>query len=668
MKNVLVLGDSFATPLGTNKGNFVDAFIENSRYDDKLHFLNPSTFNVTSADALEFFRKAVSLYDLKLVVVALGNCDSCGFGFIKRRFPFGGSQLSAWYDKKIKKSNPLLLRNRPYQFANLPVFKEIKSCVNSGQFTKNIKTIAKLAEKSNIPVVFLHIKGNETFPPCNNIGNFTYYKVFGLKTKLPYVADQDSQSLIDALSSHDQGRYEDAKQLYQTIVTTHTNTELEHIARNNLGAIHYDEGNVSAACAELEKIPSTTAMFPLILYNKALASNDDQLLQEAFQQDRGTYRVSAQQKERALSELSDHQNVTLIDLTSTMPDSEFVDYCHPEKLVHRKIYQELEPTIRSILSLKNGTFSPTTNYLPWNPDRAVGFENDFFNHFLLTVTPDNNFVSKVIQRAKTDYQTQLVALESPSRSTKAHSIAIISAHPLFGSLSFLNQIHPKERVDQGRLPELFFLRHMMPLYDRVELNIPWVPNTTKVEQWIENLNLRSRILDLEKANSISQGIDWDNVLKRCQMLLLHTLAKEPVLFNKLRTITYWFFREAMVFGPHSEPSMLYDRLSILKAVDSIIFFQATQRKEHSSWTQYEELLQQIYRVVAIHEKYLQNVRAPFKVDQDLLNSYRHELHEIEITIAPNIVVDPDSETTNQNTKVSSKTLRPESSSEELSSN
>ena len=76
--DILVLGDSALSSLGSTHFTALDFFVESGGYDRRVRFVNPSVAGMTSADAMVYERELSKRFDFDAVVLYLGNCDASG--------------------------------------------------------------------------------------------------------------------------------------------------------------------------------------------------------------------------------------------------------------------------------------------------------------------------------------------------------------------------------------------------------------------------------------------------------------------------------------------------------------------------------------------------------------------------------------------------------------
>ena len=638
-KEILILSDSFATCLGCFDGNFVDFIARDYGFNEQINIINPSTFNMTSADALTYIRQQVGEKPLDCVIIALGNCDSCGFGVPKKRsFLRPGKPFRKTVHARNK--YPILQRNKPFYFTSKGSPPKQPRVVSPGDFKKNLRDIIRIAQKATASVIVCNLKGNDLFPPDNNTGNFSFYKLFGVPTHFEYSGNGHSRPVLKALHLHDTGQLKAAAQTYETLLGS-GDQETMSLALNNMAALHFDNSEYEEALAKLEKIPlKGNAMAATVLYNKSKAyskineqDKSDACLEAARTRDFGTYRIGDDYR-TAAQQAGNRKQVKFLDLDEFITPTSFTDYCHPDRHTHATIAKEIVKTICSQINVGKGEHKPVVKYIPINPDCSAGFESDFFWHFKIATEPDA-LAATAIATAKDSYDSILKTAFRFVRDPKLTPYYTILSHPLFGSESYLQQVHPIRRTDVGRVPELFFMKNMLPIYKAMsqgKINTKWeieilefLPSYGKLHQWLGAARIPAEPSSLEKTRKDHDNVDWLDVAARSRKMLGRLSQGEPEVGNKVRSITYWFMREAIIFGSVSTPLMLCNRMHILKLVETLAYFFAFATEASPAYEQMCGLKKDTARLIAVHKGFLEARANAYDYPQAWLDEYRMEL-------------------------------------------
>ncbi len=645
---VLVLGDSALSSLGSCFENALDRFCARPGYDVPLRFYNASAVGMTSADAYVNLVEMAKRRKFEAVILYVGNCDASAYGFQKPKTLFWHGGFHARMRNALyKRMNPLARGRHPLRFVVYKVAaNRLRECVPPRDYERFISRIIAHAVKRSIPVILLNPVPKVDFPPCNTMGNSLFYKIVNVHDDHPYRGGGAAGALIDALSLHGAGAFPEALAAYGALAGTHGHDEIGSIASNNAGVAHAALGNCGGALRALDCVPPIrNPLYPIVLFNKAVISmlaGDEaearRCFLASFDQDRGTYRISRAHRD-ALRRASGDTGalVSFIDAGGILSDSDFVDYCHPGERGHEKICGELRAALESALRLRPGACRPRITYVPLNPDRYVGAKSDFFEHFDLVSAVDGAFSRKVIADAETmPYERITEMASAPHEDPRTRAGLTIAAHPLFGCAAFLRQSPPDSSADQGRLPELYFLRHMISIYEHLENDAAFrrmfegvreiAPKFHKIEVWRDSLANYAGHIDARRLAGIYARLDEAEVSRRTVHLLRRTISREPVADGKYRTMALWWFRESLIFGSASHHSMLFDRLSLLQIVDTCLFMLRHAEPGSETARFFERVLGAVGRVLLIHRAHLAPVADKFYLfSAERRARYRSEL-------------------------------------------
>jgi hypothetical protein len=207
-------------------------------------------------------------------------------------------------------------------------------------------------------------------------------------------------------------------------------------------------------------------------------------------------------------------------------------------------------------------------------------------------------------------------------------------------LKFLGCSPPIYDTDQGRFPEFYFLRHIIPICQeiksRTNLNNLFidldeiVPDYRKMTVFLDELTRWCEIPNHHHLKSIFDSLSLINLEMRLMQLLMYILDKEPVVYQKYRTITYWFFRESLLFGTTSHYLMFCDRMSLFDLTSSCLFilwhiddiYSVQARK-------FINIVRLLTSLKQIHKKYLEPVSSCiFRLSRENFAEYRREINNL----------------------------------------
>jgi len=223
---LLLLGDSASAPTGGFFPTYVEALLAGWGGARPLEVVNLSAVGMTSADALALWREWCFTKPVPdALLIYLGHCDACAFGYRKPRRPkWAGAGWSRWRDRLYKCFTPSSQRVPRYQFTPQTDLFPLRECVSQADFVANIGDLVESGLKAGARVVLVNPTSKTDYPPCNNTGNFIFYKIFGLLDAHPYrvedAEDEDAPDLLPlraALNYHGRGELGQAELLDQAL-------------------------------------------------------------------------------------------------------------------------------------------------------------------------------------------------------------------------------------------------------------------------------------------------------------------------------------------------------------------------------------------------------------------------------------------------------------------
>ena len=579
---ILILGDSTLSSLGGCGDPSVDIICRQG-FSRPLEIINPSAVGYTAADAWITLQQQHQLAPLEAAVVYVGNCDACALGYLK---PYTKSwkngEQARKQDEKLKKRNPLAHRNPPFTYQDKGrTLKAPPRCVSPADHGKFLDDMAKYCHKQGIRLIVINPVSKLDFPPLNNMGNFVFYRLAGIKDRPKLKGGTESLDLIRALEAAQSGDVNRAKDIYRQLCKPRGEPAL--IAANNLAGLAVEEGQFQEAREILLKACNDKhpmqPMFDFSLAQLSLREGDTsqalRYMALAHAKDTGSYRVTEQYRGETAKAAQKH-GLSLIDSQKLWPDDLFLDYCHPGGEGHQRLAQELTQTLARAMNLSPGEHRPSFVYQPLNPDCYMGLENDFFTHFGLVKADPAKLDQQTLLLAHTQpYEQALAALSGPEPDAAVRIRKRILAHPLFGMPEALQASPPEAPCDQGRLPEFYFMRHLVPALRGLEDKVAELlgssaeicPRWQRMKTWWPS---PSSGFPEPELDALGQALRPDKVAERMRALLRASIEAGPVCLDKYRSISYWFFRESLVFGTVSHFSMYIDRMELLMAQEAAL--------------------------------------------------------------------------------------------------
>ena len=523
----------------------------------------------------------------------------------------------------------------------------IRRCVSVDDFRYFMTAIVQLLLKNGVQLLLINPFSNTLYPPCNNMPDILFYKIINIYDNHPLSAVGRYADLHRAGNLLQASRLEDAEAMYHAIINGPVDANALYVAANNITFIFVLQDRLDDALATLDKIPScSNPFFSVVLYNKGIISharNDEEnatrFFRRAAETDKASYRITQEYRD-VIAQIQQRYRDTLhyIDADQLLSENDVIDYCHPNENGQYKLYREIETCLKNTFALTPGATSPTVKYVSMNPDRYVGFKKHTFEHFRLVQPATTLFVETIIDLAKSSsYSNVLSASEDSQTSSQTRTFHRILRHPLFGIPKVLSCSPPLCDADQGRFPEFYFLRHLVPIFQEIKTKTELsglfldldevVPNYGKISVFLNDLTRWCEIPNLSQLRLIFDSTPPVDLEMRLVQYLLHLLDKEPAVYQRYRTITYWFFHESLLFGSTSHYLMFCDRMALFDLTSSCMFMLWHIDDIQSDLAKkFVNILRILTDLKEIHKKYLYPVsHRIFDLPREMFTKYCGEV-------------------------------------------
>ena len=652
-KNVLLLGDSTSMSIGLERVMYSFRLADNKFWPEGSKVFNCSLPGFTSADAAAFFYRHNELWSNRLgaVIIYLGNCDTASSEITKGRYgPFSQllNRISELFRKKPKKTK---LKNKLLHFEWSNSWNGfIEKPELSSDFKFNIKRIIKTCASKNIPVILIRPKANRYFPPGLGKGNFLFYRFLNINEKISDAIRILDPKFKNAATQYESGNIKLASEMYQEILLSdplvNMSREYALMVVNNYATAQAELGNLNEAKFLLNLLLKEKGVRKeIILYNLAQIYKNSGDIEEyskfmalSYEADDSMYRVRSPYI-KALDELAKEQpEVVVIDMDNIIPDSDYLDHCHPLPSGQKKLSDRIVRQLK-VLGFKGNSSASIENIL-YNPELAKGNNQEFHDYFKTASALSETEIAKAIEVIREQLKnTQKIDGSSLSFTGVPQSILdsidYYLRHPCFSTISDVLQSPPKYPCDVGRFPEYFLIRHLIPYLrkheDNQELTKRFSNDTKLLRLSNDFLSilpekiLKSVDLKLPLMEEVYATNQLDKILLKTRTLLLKHLQKKNQAFERLKTLIFWYFRETLRFGAHSRFSMLYDRVLLESlaeglAVAGVIEAEFNLKKEN----EIKQLIKFIEIVTQVHEKYCSQFSLEYD-SKNLLDSYDQDL-------------------------------------------
>lgn len=646
---VLILGESTLSSLGSCSTNAVDLFAKRTSYNRRISIINTSVVGMTAADALRHVGEFLMQTRVDLIISYLGNCDSSGYGFLKRKsmLDFGGVYPRAVNALlRIRRSHPV--PSNPFQFVffNNPI-QPFPASVTVKDFRYFMKRIITIALQKGCMFLLVNPVANNRFPPLNTAQNRLFFRVFSIPEAFSLQADPILPVLMKAQHLLDSKAFDAAVDAYDAIARQTGDQTQRLLALNNGAFARFRNGQMDAAGALLDAAPAgQSPYYSFILYNKASIAETQgdragarMLFELAAESDTASFRISGTYRD-VLSGLAEAygQKIGYIDAGKHLTESDFFDYCHPDKNGHAVLFSEIRQYLESAFSLQPGGHVPAIRFHSLNPDRYLGYRSPVFEHFSLVKAADPRFPCTLAAQTTSHSYEELIKRYDDTPSDHAHKSGLrILRHPLFGHPGFIAQSPPVEGIDQARFSEFYFIRHLLSLFLDSSSNTVLntlsaglsgiIPNPVRLSIMQRELHAWCAIPEAGTIINMIRSLPHVDLVDRMRLLFSRMLEKEPVITTKYRTITNWFFRESLLFGTVSDALMFCDRSSLFDLATSCAgILLSSNAPGDREQTPFNDLLRDLRTLVSIHTKHLDpGVRGGFNLTGVALASYADEL-------------------------------------------
>lgn len=656
---IIILGDSTSMTIGMERMMYPYVLADTKAWPESTTFVNCSQPGFTTADMCRFFFKhAKSDGTTKGVIIHPGMCDSISSEIQKRKYNYR-RQLSLFFKEllNIKKTRSNL-RNRLHHFSWDNFFDQgIEVTTKTEDYAYNLTRIVRYCVRSSIPVILIRPMGHLNFPPGLGKGNFVFYRYVGNPDKLTDKLTIQDDRFVNALRQHEQGNFREAIERYKEILlhsgSLSNNYEYILVVLNNYGACTADAGNLEEAEYIFKLLlKEKSVRNEIILYNlsqvfklKGDEENHLKLLNESYESDFFMYRVRSPYL-TVIDAISDKysKSVQLIDTTSFIQDSLYVDHCHPlpagQKILAKEILKGFV-----YFGIQGSQKGEIRNIL-YNPEFSLGNSTEFYSYYRTYAPYSESDIKQFVRQVKALGTKSNTAYEDilgdffPDTIPKEFKMAVEYhlIHPCFPTLNDLLHFGPKYPSDIGRFPEFFLIRHIIP-YLRIHEQHVALKDRFSIELGILRhskqllMALPGRICQLVSKDDPPiepefELLRLDRILSKVKDNLSAHLRKGNQVYERIKTTIYWFFRETLRYGPHSRVSMRYDRpileyfaeaLAVAGVLDLSLGFPCRERTE--------ELIGLLEETIIIHEHFCSQIFG--KGDNStLLKDYDGRLNEI----------------------------------------
>lgn len=579
-KSILILGDSTSMSVGVERKTYPFILAKDKIWPEGSKIINMSLPGLTACDALAGFtwldKKIRS--DIHTVIVYLGNCDGLATEVRKGKYQpwmriyFSIRNFLGLNSKIIHLNNKLEFMRWNYSIDPL-----IESPEKPEDFLYNIKKIYFEAKSLGAELILIRPKANLYFPPGLGKGNFIYYKFINIFDIFRSKLEMPNLRLSKAYNHLEESNFQEAGNIYKNIIA-HPNMgdadrEIINLSLNNYGVIQANLGNYNEAIEIFEILLSEQGNRKEIIYfnlaqiYKMLGNNDkfSEYTFRSYEEDVNLYRVRRPFL-NVIDELCEnYRDICLVNMHDFINDNSFLDYCHLLPNGQEKLANKIKDIL--LPKLNGGTYSSQIENILLNPEVGLGNFTPFEKYF--------KFNSSLSQEEVQASLSMLIKSKNSS-SVELSNINLVDKfdyylrHPCFTDYKDIQMFPPVNSTDTGRFPEFYIIRYIFPFLRELDNNPSITFCFDKSPGLLRSSNDFTDLLVFANI-SIDQKVDifssWSEpkliqLISKCESMLMENQLKGHQIYNRIKTIIYWYVRESLRFGTHSRISMLYDRITL----------------------------------------------------------------------------------------------------------
>jgi hypothetical protein len=646
-KDLLILGDSTSMSIGLEREMYPFQLADAKIWDEDSKVYNCSLPGFTSADATAFFYKHSEIWKngLRAVIIYLGNCDTASTEVIKGKYGRARHLLHIVCRLFGKKNKKIKLRNKLLHFQwnnNWNGSIEIPELATDFKF--NLRRIIKTCRRKKIPVILVRPKANRLFLPGVGKGNFLFYRFLNVEDSFSKEFQISDMRFKDAMLKYQKGEIYEASQLFQEILANTSSVKMSReyslMIVNNYAVTQAELENISEAKFILEVLLKEKGVRSEIIYynlaqiNKKIGEHKEylRLMDLSYESDVSMYRVRSPYI-NVLNELAkEYPEITMLDMEKIVPDEDYLDHCHPLFSGQKKLSNQILINLNRLEYI--GEKSALIKNIIYNPELAFGNTQKFYDYFKTDSVLDEAKIHEGVEcliKGTSSNQINDIQMFAEVHPNIAEAFIYHLRHPCFPSLFDLLKSPPKYSSDIGRFPEYFLVRHVIPYLRKHEKTPELMQRFSADINILRNSNDLMSILPDKSQGLVSDellnfdnqyGIDLvDRIIVKTINILSEHLHRKNQIFERVKTLIFWYVREALRFGAHSRYSMFYDRLLLENlaeglAVAGVIDMELNlKRGSHII-----QIIKFIESTTQIHENFCREFKFEFS-SNDLLNSY-----------------------------------------------
>ena len=638
LMQISIIGDSASSTIGEDTNIYPRILYNRISKEQNCQIMNYAVPGMTSSDAKSLYFSEIKNLNNDILIIYLGNNESA-YGSHKGHYSHLFWNIRKLFIEKKDYNKFFYIKNKfrfSYEFSDLSI---VNSC---SDFKKNIESIIKHTIKNRKFTILINPIANKLFPSGAGVKNFEFFKLINFQDKVSNLlsaSDKWSDLLLKAINYQENNHYAESIKIYEKIAERKKGI-LSLIAKNNLAVI-YAEKNPEKSKNELKSLLNIFKKYdPIIYYNLYLLEKKQNILEAnkyldlSYSKDFSLYRIQNEYR-NSLRELHDRFHISYLDLKDILNETDFIDYCHPKSEAHKKIADNIINLIhKNFESFKNSTKKFYTNKLV-SPDYFNDSTKNFVDYYFIEKNISKNEIKKNLfyllnQHKFDEFSTNKLIQKYLKDRNKCYIINFITTntiHPIFTKSLLSKEIYLPLQNEIFSLPENYIYRIMFNYVVFFEENISdKIISKKKLNlnsKFYKKIILRNSSFSLKLPLFLEKNYQ-EEIEKKLYLYInqQNKLFKDDI-FNRLKTIIFWYTRESFKYGTLSRSSMLYNRSSIDKLVESLVVLIIIEFKNKGKKIElYIQILIVLLSLIDIHETHVDRYLVQkdfdhFRYDKDL---------------------------------------------------
>ncbi len=639
---ISIIGDSSSSTIGDDEFTYPKVLYNKILSEKKCEIKNYSVPGITSSDAKALYYNEISKEKNDILIIYLGNNESAYGNYKGYKSHFNWS-VGRFFSTKKKYNRNFYLRHKfkfSYRFSNLDISN------SNSDFKNNLESILKKAIKNNTFVILINPIANKFFPSGAGAINYEFFKLINFNDKVSNIlkgTDELSNLLIKGIALQESHVYDKSIEVYNSIIKDNDGI-LNLIAQNNLATIYFTKDRERAKNILINLLNKFKKYDPIIYYNLYLLEKNlnktesEKYLNYSYLKDFSLYRIQKEYR-NTISELRNKYHVSYLDLLDVVKQDDFIDYCHPSAKGHiniaDKVFEIIKRKDKFFSNYTENNFTqklpspdyfcdPTQNYLDYNfIEKRIRKKNITKNlYYLLSKYNFNDFLSTELLNKYSGNEDLCCIINFMKSNIN---------HPIFTQSLISQELYAPRQNEIFALPENYI--HRIIFYYTVFFEKNILDKSIKINEFKLSSSFYNKIIlsNIKYPKNLPLFIKkgyQDEIENKIYFFLKNNkeIFKNNI-FERTKTMMFWYTRESFRYGTLSRKSMLYERFKIDKLMESLIVLITIDFKTKGKKIMiYEKIYNLLNSLINIHENQINNFLSHHEFDDTI---YNKQLKEIE---------------------------------------